>query len=310
MKTVAHFPARVGLFAMMAAVMNACMDAPGVPCGHGYCPPDYTCEQNQCLGCGNLLLQPELGERCDDGNRIGEDGCSSDCTSDETCGNSITDMDLEACDDGNLTSGDGCSEYCTNETCGNSVVDEALGEMCDDGNFISGDGCSADCASNERCGNSVVDEALGEICDDGNDNARDECPASCKYDCENRDEIGYLVCYDRLTWEEARHVCQRYGRDLVIIDDMSENLAVSALLSKDFWIGLSDMTQEGTFRWVDDNRAPSYQPWASGEPNNNFGDGISENCTQVSERMDGQWKDWPCDMPLPFICESSGCTDC
>jgi len=50
-------------------------------------------------------------------------------------GNGILDP-KEVCDDGNTVSGDGCSSDCrSNETCGNSVVDVIKGEVCDDGKY-------------------------------------------------------------------------------------------------------------------------------------------------------------------------------
>jgi cysteine-rich repeat protein len=69
------------------------------------------------------------------------------------CGNSRQDLG-EACDDGDTESGDGCSGNCTsNETCGNGIVDPlrvgsagpTLNEECDDGNRMSHDECSSDC---------------------------------------------------------------------------------------------------------------------------------------------------------------------
>jgi cysteine-rich repeat protein len=127
--------------------------------------------------CGNGI--PEASEACDDGNETGGDGCSADCSSDESCGNEIIDSDAgELCDDGNATGGDGCSADCTsNETCGNSVTDADAGEQCDDGNDVDGDGCAADCSSNETCGNGIVDS--GEVCDDGNQAGGDGCAADC-----------------------------------------------------------------------------------------------------------------------------------
>jgi cysteine-rich repeat protein len=347
MRTAIRFSASVGLLALLAAAPSACLDAVGAPCGGGYCPGGYTCSQDErCVfetSCGNAIWEPLLGEVCDDGNRINGDGCSANCKSNETCGNGFTDEVVgEACDDENLIGGDGCSADCksnetcgngftdrfvgeacddenrsggdgcsancaSNETCGNNFVDKTLGEICDDGNNTSGDGCSADCVSDERCGNGIIDEALGEICDDGNNLDRDTCPSSCKYDCEF-EEVGYLVCHDALRWQEARDACQRYGRDLVIIGDTNENSRVRDLLSNDFWIGLSDGAQEGTFRWVDDS-ALSYQAWAIGEPSDSWDD-RSEDCVQVSHQQPGQWDDSPCDMQLAFICEPSDCTDC
>ena len=87
--------------------------------------------------CGNGAL--DVGEECDDGNRITTDGCTDACTE---CGNhSVTAP--EECDDGDLVSGDGCDANCTVTGCGNSVV--TAPETCDDGNVSDNDDCPADC---------------------------------------------------------------------------------------------------------------------------------------------------------------------
>jgi cysteine-rich repeat protein len=55
---------------------------------------------------------------------------------------------LEGCDDGNTVGGDGCSAQCTIEipsACGDGSVQTQLGEQCDDGNMANGDGCSSTC---------------------------------------------------------------------------------------------------------------------------------------------------------------------
>ncbi len=131
--------------------------------------------------CGNSVTDAIAGEVCDDGNTTGGDGCSADCLSDETCGNSVTDAIAgEACDDGNLTGGDGCSADCSSdESCGNDLHDDLAGEACDDGNTVAGDGCSADCRSTEICGNAIIDNAVGEACDDGNTDSGDGCSGDC-----------------------------------------------------------------------------------------------------------------------------------
>jgi fibro-slime domain-containing protein len=69
-------------------------------------------------GCGDgVVIFPE---RCDDGNTLPFDGCSSDCQNEPTC------------------SGSG---PCTSK-CGDGIV---VGEECDDGNMADGDGCSSSC---------------------------------------------------------------------------------------------------------------------------------------------------------------------
>ena len=130
--------------------------------------------------CGDSIVHAD--EACDDGNDVGGDGCSADCFSDESCGNSTVDSIVgEMCDDGNTTGGDGCSADClSTEICGNGHTDTLLGEVCDDGNLVDGDGCSMDCLSDETCGNGIRDRAAGEACDDGNLVDGDGCSHTCR----------------------------------------------------------------------------------------------------------------------------------
>src|SRR5262249_55187955 len=74
-------------------------------------------------GCGNGRVDRadpadpnDTGEVCDDGNERSGDGCSSDCRSNETCGNGVTDpIHMERCDDGDRISNDGCDSQCSIE---------------------------------------------------------------------------------------------------------------------------------------------------------------------------------------------------
>jgi cysteine-rich repeat protein len=91
--------------------------------------------------------------KCDDGNLVSGDGCSSSCevepgwtcsggtpnspdTCYETCGDGR--RVLEQCDDDNTVSGDGCSSTCTTEhgyTCsgGSLTTRDVCYETCGDG---------------------------------------------------------------------------------------------------------------------------------------------------------------------------------
>lgn len=121
------------------------------------------------------MLQPTLGEACDDGNSDAGDGCSADCatveadyeclTPGEPCESTVVCGDgelsgAETCDDGNDEPGDGCDDSCELEDgwvcetpgakcqaaeCGDGIV--AGVEQCedDDATPTSGDGCSAEC---------------------------------------------------------------------------------------------------------------------------------------------------------------------
>ena len=182
---------------------------------NGDCPPDMDCS-----ACGNGVIDLDVGEVCDDDNRVSDDGCSVDCRSDETCGNGYIDVsrgevcdagianadtpnapcrtncelprcgdgitdDGEHCDDGNLIAGDGCAPDClSDESCGNGIVD--VGEACDDFNHVVGDGCSADCRSDETCGNGYLDTALGEQCEDAypRGHSGDGCSSACQLEAD------------------------------------------------------------------------------------------------------------------------------
>lgn len=55
------------------------------------------------------------------------------------CGNGVQDVG-ERCDDGNTLDGDGCSSKCIPEFCGDKIINRK-GEECDDGNVFPDDGC-------------------------------------------------------------------------------------------------------------------------------------------------------------------------
>jgi cysteine-rich repeat protein len=113
--------------------------------------------RTSCLfaSCGDGLVDPDLGELCDDGNTSGCDGCDGSCLPEagSSCGDGSLDLgQSEFCDDGNLSNGDGCSELCrpepTSDSCGNG---QALGlEICDDGNLLGGDNCNPTCNLENR----------------------------------------------------------------------------------------------------------------------------------------------------------------
>jgi len=162
-------------------------------------------------GCGNGELTKD--EACDDGNKVGGDGCAANCLFIEPgfscipagqpchpiarCGDGTVVMP-ELCDDGNTTAGDGCSptckyetgykcsgspSVCTTTTCGDGVVEGA--ESCEDGNAMPFDGCSGFCQNEPNCDSGACTSACGdgivlnEQCDDGNNTDGDGCSSKC-----------------------------------------------------------------------------------------------------------------------------------
>ena len=68
------------------------------------------------------MVDVATGEFCDDGNDSDGDGCQGNCAA-ASCGDGTVDSG-EICDDGNTLEGDGCNSRCTSdESCGNGVTD-------------------------------------------------------------------------------------------------------------------------------------------------------------------------------------------
>jgi cysteine-rich repeat protein len=123
--------------------------------------------------CGDGVV--DVGEECDDGNDVADDGCTSNCTA-AFCGDGVVQAG-EACDDGNDASDDACVAGCLEATCGDGIVHVGV-EPCDDGNDVPTDGCDQCVAAATGCGNGTLE--AGEECDDGNASNADACVAGCK----------------------------------------------------------------------------------------------------------------------------------
>src|SRR5581483_4564821 len=200
-------------------LLGGCLQPSSSRCGDLYCPagttctPDHTrcvspaqssaCDGKQendvcnlpgaaaafCIGsvctaqvCGDSIVEGD--EKCDKGAENGKCmGCSADCRSDETCGNSVIDGECaEECDDGPANAdmpNAPCRTSCKRQRCGDGIVDDNSGEDCDgtpnpqascaNYGFYSGTiGCSPACRNDTTmcsgfCGDGVVNGV--ELCD-------------------------------------------------------------------------------------------------------------------------------------------------
>jgi fibro-slime domain-containing protein len=125
--------------------------------------------------CGDGKISKDLKEDCDDGNRIGGDGCSGICKVEPNwtcpdegkpcksliqCGDGKRGIG-EACDDGNTNNGDGCDSTCKVEP----------GWFCAEEN--------TPCQHLASCGDGRIGN--GESCDLGGDNGKGKgCDANCR----------------------------------------------------------------------------------------------------------------------------------
>jgi cysteine-rich repeat protein len=135
-------------FVLAVCALAACVDASSVTCPDGrVCPSSKVCATVNVATVPTTFCvdQSQLGctssERCGDASTCHDEVCFPDA-----CNNYLVDFD-ETCDDGNNLSGDGCSTDCSsNETCGNEATDLVRGEQCDSGvDGLSNDGCTSTC---------------------------------------------------------------------------------------------------------------------------------------------------------------------
>jgi len=131
--------------------------------------------------CGDGVLQPALGEQCDDGNTLSGDGCDwivspGDLRRWDSGG-------FEECDDGNTIDGDGCSAQCRKsiaetESCSRPLANSATMGTSSTGTAVTG-------TVSER--SARWGSGGNEECDDGNTidgrrllgDSRSACHASC-----------------------------------------------------------------------------------------------------------------------------------
>ncbi|AFZ24645.1 Lectin C-type domain protein [Cylindrospermum stagnale PCC 7417] len=91
------------------------------------------------------------------------------------------------------------------------------------------------------------------------------------------------------SWTGAQSQAVVAGGNLVTINDAAENnWLINTFGGVDrFWIGFTDVAQEGTFKWIN-GQPVTYTNWATGEPNNFSG---SENFTIINWTAPGDWND-------------------
>ncbi|KAJ8036335.1 Macrophage mannose receptor 1 [Holothuria leucospilota] len=127
------------------------------------------------------------------------------------------------------------------------------------------------------------------------------------------DQYGYR-CYkiygysqsERRSWYDGRDNCQVQGGDLVIIHSQEiQSFIISKMQEVGFpiYIGLSDITNRGQFRWVDGTPV-DYTNWDGREPNEVGGE---EDCVEMLFGYGevGRWNDIGCDGSKGYICQRS-----
>ena len=125
-----------------------------------------------------------------------------------------------------------------------------------------------------------------------------------------------------MSWFEAETFCKSIGAKLVEIDSRGENAAIVAEIDRRgykersmfFWIGLTDLNREGTWKLASEGKDPHFLNWDKShtkrpEPNN-FGG--NEHCAHIRDGICrdwiGAWADLDCNENTLEItlCDNSG----
>lgn len=80
---------------------------------------------------------------------------------------------------------------------------------------------------------------------------------------------------------------------------LSQSPSLSLTLAS-YWIGLSDIIQEGTYVWQTTQQRPDFADWGSGEPNDLH---HNEDCIELYQVKNFHWNDAPSSVKSKFICE-------
>jgi len=108
----------------------------------------------------------------------------------------------------------------------------------------------------------------------------------------------YYCSEGQATWQKAKEVCENRGGYLAIINDADENAYLaSQLVTSAAFIGLSDRTSEGNFKWVDGSGV-TYANWYENQPNNYQG-----YQDYVELLNSGEWNDQYNNKALEYILE-------
>nr|XP_014345904.1 PREDICTED: hepatic lectin-like isoform X2 [Latimeria chalumnae] len=111
----------------------------------------------------------------------------------------------------------------------------------------------------------------------------------------------YSFSDERDNWEKANQTCLLKDSHLIVINSEEEQEYFFKHVNKDYWLGLTDLSQEGQFEWVDGTPYnAAITTWGYGQPDNT--DNL-EHCVHISALMEYYWNDHQCTVLMHWICE-------
>ncbi|NXX93061.1 MRC1 protein, partial [Centropus bengalensis] len=111
----------------------------------------------------------------------------------------------------------------------------------------------------------------------------------------------YLVGHTSVTFSEAKKACERSSGYLTTVEDRYEQAYLTSLVGlsseKYFWIGLSDMEEQGMFKWAT-GESVLFTNWNAAMPGNEAG------CVALrTGNAAGLWDVQNCEVNARFLCK-------
>ncbi|EYF04947.1 Hypothetical protein CAP_3758 [Chondromyces apiculatus DSM 436] len=172
---------------------------------------------------------------------------------------------------------------------------------------VGGAGGAGGAGGGSVCGNGIVEPT--EACDDGNDDPGDRCD-DCLVQCrqgehkwEDNDHCYGEFTAQKINYEAAKQVCLSQGGYLVSLTSQAEqdfvfDTVIDPAIALPRWLGLTDLTTEGTFAW-ESGEPFAYTNWEAGQPDDFEG---TEDCVEMYH-VTGEWNDDNCTYEYHYVCE-------
>merc|ERR1712008_186313 len=120
----------------------------------------------------------------------------------------------------------------------------------------------------------------------------------CTIDDFEADDNGncFLVVTTKLTWAKAKAKCKTLGSAaLATINDAKANTFIKGKLSANAWTGATDVTNGGTWKWINGDAWGSFTKWKDST------DDDDKDCAYIY-KANGKWQDEDCAKKMHYVC--------
>ncbi|KAK6181674.1 hypothetical protein SNE40_009483 [Patella caerulea] len=134
------------------------------------------------------------------------------------------------------------------------------------------------------------------------------CPPVCPEGFFGFETKCYVIPRITQTWGDAYEFCRTFDSNILRVETTKEQTFLESVLhdheGNDFWIGATDLSYEGDWRWATTNGPVVSKWWMHREPDNRINrEGHRQHCAVLSDRVGYKWSDDDCLQHFHFICE-------